>query len=45
VFPWECGESGNRQFSATPPHEFFRDISERPTGILPGTAQVIRELV
>lgn len=27
------------------PHEFFRDVSERPTPILPGTAQVIRELV
>jgi hypothetical protein len=27
------------------PHEFFRDVSERPTAILPGTAQVIRELV
>ena len=27
------------------PHEFFRDISERPTASLPGTAQVIRELV
>jgi hypothetical protein len=27
------------------PHEFFRDVSERPTPILPGTAQAIRELV